>query len=333
MQAIVQDTYGSADALELREIPTPAVGADDVLVRVRAASVHPDVWHVLTGRPYVLRVMGAGLRRPRNPVPGTDVAGRVEAVGPRVTRFRPGDEVFGECVRGHQWHNGGAFAEYAAVRDRALARKPARLTFEQAAAVPTSGLLALQGVRDQGGVQAGQRVLVNGAAGGVGSFAVQIARASGAVVTGVDVAEKLDVVRALADRVIDATHEDFTRTGARYDLIVDIPGNRSISECRRALTPSGTYVLIGHDGFGEAGRWFGSIGRFLGLLVRSPFVSQRISPRNTARTTDPLGVLAELVEAGELTPAVDRTFPLSEVPEAIRYLAAGRARGKVVVTI
>jgi NADPH:quinone reductase-like Zn-dependent oxidoreductase len=344
MRAIVQDAYGSPGVLELREIPMPAVGPDDVLVRVRAASVHPDVWHVLTGRPYVLRLMGAGLRRPRNPVPGTDVAGRVEAVGRSVTRFRPGDEVFGECVRGHQWHNGGAFAEYVAVRERALARKPARLTFEQAAAVPTSGLLALQGVRDQGGVQAGQRVLVNGAGGGVGSFAVQIAKASGAVVTGVDVTEKLDVVGALADRAVDATHEDFTRrrlvghgrprTGAPYDLIVDIPGNRPVSACRRALTPTGTYALIGHDGFGEsAGRWFGSIGRFLGLLVRSPFVSQRIGPRSTSRTTDPLGALAELIEAGELTPAVDRAFPLGEVPAAIRYLAAGRARGKVVVTV
>ena len=164
MLAIVQDSYGSADVLQLREIPAPVVGDREVLVRVRAASVHPDVWHVLTGRPYVLRIMGAGVRRPRNRVPGTDVAGRVEAVGRRATRFRPGDEVFGECVRGHQWHNGGAFAEYVAVRERALARKPARLTFEQAAAVPTSGLLALQGVRDQGGVLAGQRVLVNGAA-------------------------------------------------------------------------------------------------------------------------------------------------------------------------
>ena len=251
MLAIVQDSYGSADVLQLREIPTPVVGDREVLVRVRAASVHPDVWHVLTGRPYVLRIMGARVRRPRNRVPGTDVAGRVEGVGRSATRFRPGDEVFGECVRGHQWHNGGAFAEYVAVRERELARKPARLTFERAAAVPTSGLLAMQGVRDQGGVQAGQRVLVNGAGGGVGSFAVQLANASGAVVTGVDVAEKLDVVRAAgADRVIDATHEDFTRTGARYDLIVDVPGNRPISECRRALTPSGTYVLIGHDGFG-----------------------------------------------------------------------------------
>lgn len=252
MKAIVQERYGSPDVLELREIDEPAVKDDEVLVRVRATSLHPDVWHVLHGRPYVLRIMGAGLRRPKNPVPGTDLAGRVEAVGTAATRFRPGDEVFGESAKGHQWHNAGAYAEYAAVPEDVLEPKPANLTFEQAAAVPTSGSIAYQGVRLQGRVQAGQRVLINGAGGGVGSFAVQLAKAFGAEVTGVDRGRKLDVIRSIgADHVIDHTREDFTRTGERYDVIVDIPGNRTIADCRRALTPKGAYVLIGHEGFGR----------------------------------------------------------------------------------
>lgn len=335
MKAIFQDKYGSPDALELREIDIPAVKDDEVLVRVHAASVHPDVWHVVLGRPYVLRIMGAGLLKPKNSVPGTDVAGHVESVGKSVTRFQPGDEVFGETLTRNQWHNGGAYAEFVSVREEALALKPANLTFEQAAAVPSTGFIAVQGVRDQGRVQAGQRVLINGAGGGVGTFAVQLAKAYGADVTGVDTTTKLDMVRSLgADQVIDYTQEDFTKSGEVYDLIVDIPGNHSFSDCRRALTPKGTYVLIGHDGFGDSGgRWIGSLGQFLKLVVKSPFVSQRMSPRISLDTNDRLVVLKQLIEDGKITPVIDRTFPLSEVPQAIRYLEGGQAQGKVVITM
>ena len=269
MKAIVQDRYGSPDDLELREIDEPVAGDDEVLVRVRAASVHADVWHAVRGQPYVLRIMGAGLRRPKNPVPGTDLAGHVEAVGRNVTRFRPGDEVFGQSVGANLWGNGGTYAEYAAVREARLELKPANLTFEQAAAVLTSGPIAVQGLRDEGRVQPGQRVLINGAGGGVGTIAVQLAKAYGADVTAVDGTAKLDMLRSIgADQVVDYTQEDFTRSGERYDLILDIPGNHPWSDLRRALTPEGTYVLIGHDQYGAAGRrWIGSLGRFFKLLV------------------------------------------------------------------
>ena len=335
MKAIVQDKYGSLDVLELREIDKPVVKDDEVLVRVHAASVHPDVWHVVRGLPYVLRIMGAGLLKPKNRVPGTDVAGHVEAVGKNVTQFQPGDEVFGESVRGHQWHNGGAYAEYVSVPEDALALKPANLTFEQAAAVPTSGFIALQGLRGEGQVQPGQKVLINGAGGAVGTFAVQLAKAYGADVTGVDSTRKLDMVRSIgADHVIDYTQEDFTHGVERYDLILDIPGNYSLSDCRRALTPKGTYVLIGHDHFGASGgHWMGSLPRTLKLVVLSPFVSQLPRLRTSMATKDPLGVLKEFIEAGKITPVIDRAYPLSEVPEAIRYLEEGHARGKVVISV
>jgi NADPH:quinone reductase-like Zn-dependent oxidoreductase len=262
------------------------------------------------------------------------VAGQVASVGRKVTRFKPGDEVFGETLRGHQWHNGGAYAEYVAAPQKTLELKPANLTFEQAAAVPTSGLIALQGVRYQGHVRPGQKVLINGAGGGVGIFAVQLAKAFGAEVAGVDGTGKVDMVRSLgADRVIDYTKEDFTQRSERYDVIVDIPGNRSASDVRRSLTRDGTYVLIGHDAFGGSGRrWIGGIGQFLRLQVLSPFVSQRMAPRVSKDTKAPLAVLKELIEAGKVTPVIDRTFPLSEVPEAIRYLEGGNARGKIVIT-
>jgi NADPH:quinone reductase-like Zn-dependent oxidoreductase len=334
VRAIVQEGYGSPDVLRLREIERPAIADDEVLVRVHAASVHPDVWHLMTGRPYFLR-LAAGLRRPRKRVPGTDVAGRVEAAGARVTRFAPGDEVFGEIVRGYQWDNGGAFAEYAAAPERTLAAKPAGLTFEQAAAVPTSALIAFRTVREEGALRPGQRVLVNGAGGGVGTFAVQIAKAHGAHVTAVDCAAKLDMLRSIgADRAIDYEREDFARVGERYDLIVDVPGNRSLADCRRALTRDGTYVLVGHDGYGRTrGRWLGSMGRFLAALALSTFVSQRMWPRAPFRVDDRIGAVAELIAAGKLAPVVDRTFPLAELPDAMRYLQEGRALGKVVVTI
>jgi NADPH:quinone reductase-like Zn-dependent oxidoreductase len=336
MKAIVQDKYGSPDyVLHLREIDKPLVGDDEVLVRVRAASVHPDVWHVLTGLPYVLRMMGAGLRRPKNPVPGTDAAGVVESVGKNVTRFQPGDEIFGETIRGHQWTNGGAYAEYATAPECALALKPANVTFEQAAAVPTSAIIALPALRGQGKIQAGRKVLVNGAGGGVGAVAVQLAKAFGADVTGVDSTAKLDMVRSIgADQVIDYTQEDFTRRAERYDLIFDIPGNHSLSDCRRALTPGGTYVLIGHDNYGNGmRRWVGLLPRMFKLMAMSPFVSQLPDIRfSMPDKKESMALLKELLEAGTLTPVIDRTYPLSEVPEAICYLQGGRARGRIIIT-
>ena len=336
MKAIIQDKYGSPDdVLQLREIDKPVVGDDEVLVRVRAASVHPDVWHVVTGRPYVLRLMGAGLLRPKNPVPGTDVAGHVESVGKNVTQFRPGDEVFGETLNGFQWANGGAFAEYVSVPQDALALKPKGISFEQAAAVSTSGLIALNNLQYPRKIQPGQSVLINGAGGGVGSIAVQLAKAYGARVTGVDSTKKLEMVRALgADHVIDYTKEDFTQLGERYDLIFDVASNLSLTDCKRALTPKGIYVLIGHDHYGDAGgRVFGSLPRFFKLFALSPFVSYLPEMSfSVPNKKDTMPVLKELLEAGKLTPIVDRVYPLSEVPEAIRYLQKGDARGKIVIT-
>jgi NADPH:quinone reductase-like Zn-dependent oxidoreductase len=335
MKAIVQDRYGSTDVLELREIERPIAKDDEVLVRVRATSVHPDVWHALRGVPYVLRIMGSGLRRPKNPVPGTDLAGVVESLGRNVTRFHMGDEVFGQSVGANLWGNGGTYAEYAAVPAARLQLKPANLTFEQAAAVLTSGPIAVQGIRDEGRVQPGQRVLINGAGGGVGTTAVQLAKAYGADVTAVDAPEKLEMLRSIgADRVIDYMQEDFTRSGKRYDLVLDIAGNHPWSDLRRALTPEGTYVLIGHDQYGGSGhRWFGSLGRFFKLMVISPFVSHLHPFRGAKDPGDRVVVLKELIEAGKVTPVIDRMFPLSEVPEAIRYLESGQAQGKVVITV
>jgi NADPH:quinone reductase-like Zn-dependent oxidoreductase len=340
MKAIVQEKYGSPyDVLNLKDIDKPVHKDDEVLVRVHMASVHPDVWHVVRGLPYVLRLMGAGLLKPKNRVPGTDVAGRVEVVGKDVTRFQPGDEVFGETIKGYQWTNGGAYAEYVSVPQDALALKPANVTFEQAVAVPTSGLIALQILPNEGRLQPGQSVLVNGAGGGVGALTVQIAKAYGAEVTGVDNPEKLEMVRSLgADHLIDYTKEDFSQGDERYDLIFDIPGNHPFSDCRRVLTPEGRYVLIGHDRFGQgAGRWFGSVPRVLKLVAFSPFVSQLPTPNFSTFSIpgkkNQMAILQGLLEAGKLIPVVDRTYPLREVPEAIRYLAEGDAQGKVVITL
>ena len=335
MKAIVQEAYGSPDLLELKDIETPAVGAREVLVRVHAASLHPDVWHMVQGVPRVLRIMGAGLRRPKRRVPGTDLAGVVESVGAGATRFGPGDEVFGKTVAANSWRNGGAYAEYASVGEDRLEPKPSTITFEQAAAAPDSGTIAIQGLRDEGRLQPGQRVLVNGAGGGVGTFSVQIAKAFGAEVTAVDASEKLDVLRSIgADHVVDHTREDFTRGGERYDLILDIPGNHPFTAIRRALTPEGTYVLIGHDAYGRFGRrWIGSMGRFAKLLVVSPFVRQLPGLRGAKDPGDRLRVLRELLEARKVTPVIDRTFALSEVPAAVRYLEEGRVKGKIVITI
>ncbi len=336
MKAIVQDKYGPPDdVLQLREIDKPAIGDDEVLVRVRAASVHPDVWHVVTGRPYVLRLMGAGMLRPKNRVPGTDVAGLVESVGKDVALFGPGDEVFGETHTKLQWRNGGAYAEYVSVPQDALAHKPSGITFEQAAAVPTSGFIALHNLQSGGQIQPGQSVLINGAGGGVGTIAVQLAKAYGARVTGVDSTEKMEMVRSLgADCVIDYTQEDFTRRGERYDLILDVASNLSLTVCKRALMPKGVYVLIGHDHFGDAaGRILGSLPRVLRLVALSPFDSQLPDPKFSIPSKGAvMAVLKEFLEAGKLTPVVDRTYPLKEVPEAMRYLQGGRACGKIIIT-
>jgi NADPH:quinone reductase-like Zn-dependent oxidoreductase len=335
MKAIVQDRYGPPEVLRLAEVDRPQVGDDEVLVRVRATSVHPDVWHVVSGLPYVLRLMGAGVRRPKQRVPGTDLAGQVEAVGRNVTRFRPGDEVFGESIRGYQWRNGGTFAEYAAAPQEALAHKPERVTFAQAAAVPTAGLIVLQNLPDRTWLRPGRRVLVNGAGGGVGAIALQLCKAYGAEVTGVDHPAKLDMIRSLgADRVIDYTREDFTTGEERYDLIFDVPGNHPFARCRRVLAPDGKYVLIGHQRFDESGRrWLGLLPHFFRLMALSAVVRQL--PRPTASMLDKqegMASLREALERGELTPVVDRIFPLAQAAEAIRYLAAGGATGKVVLT-
>ncbi len=335
MRAILQTGYGSVDDLELDEVPRPEPAADEVLVRVRAASVHPDVWHVVAGRPAVLRLMGSGVRRPRERVPGTDVAGVVESVGSAVTRFRPGDEVFGETVRGVQWRNGGAFAEYATAPEDGVALKPSDVSFEEAAAVPTAGLIALNNL-PQRRVPSGSRVLVNGAAGGVGAFAVQLAKAYGAEVTGVDHARKLALVRSLgADRVIDYTSEDFTRSGEQWDLVLDVPGNHPFRAVRRALDLRGSYVLIGHDAFGATGhRWLGSIPRVLGLVARSAVTPQlRGGSFASPDKRLSMGTLAEMLERGQLRVVLDRTFPLSQTPQALRHLMSGQPVGRVVVRV
>jgi NADPH:quinone reductase-like Zn-dependent oxidoreductase len=323
MKAIVRDRYGSPDVLELREIERPIVGPDDVLVRVHAAGLDQGVWHFMTGLPYLFRLAGIGLRAPKNPLLGYDLAGRVEAVGGNVTRFRPGDEVFGT--------GRGSFAEHACARMDRLAPKPASLRFEQAAAVPISGYAALQAVRDHGQVRSGQRVLIIGAGGGVGTFAVQLARAFGADVTGVCSTSKTDLVRSLgADHVIDYTRDDITNGRDRYDVILDIAGNRRLSQLRRALAPAGTLVIVGGDG---GGRWLGGIDRQLRAQLLSPFVRQKLGTFISKERNEDLEALREFLEAGTITPVVERTFPLSEVPEAIRFLRAGRVRGKVVITI
>ena len=323
MKAIVQDRYGSPDVLELREIDRPVIGDDDVLVRVHAAGVDQGVWHEVAGLPYMFRIAGIGVRAPKNPVPGHDVAGNVEAVGEKVTGFQPGDEVFGTCR--------GAFAEYASARADRLAPKPANLSFAQAAAVPTSAATALQALRDKGKVRAGQRALVIGAGGGVGTFAVQLAKAYGAEVAGVCSTAKTELVRSLgADQVIDYTREDFADGANRYDIILDIAGNRSVSHLRRALAREGTLVIVGGEG---GGKWFGGIDRQLRAQVLSLIVRQKLGTLIAIARKEDLQVLREFLEASTVKPVVDRTFALSEVAEAIRYLRDGRARGKVVVTV
>jgi NADPH:quinone reductase-like Zn-dependent oxidoreductase len=322
MKAIVQDKYGSAEVLETRDIDRPEIGDDQVLVRVRAAGVNPADWAVMNGLPYVARPV-YGLRKPKNPVRGTDVAGIVEAVGASVTRFQPDDEVFGS--------SDGSYADYSVAAEDALALKPANLTFEQAAAVPMAGLVALQAVRDHGGVEAGQKVLINGASGGIGTFAVQIARTLGAEVTGVCSTRNVDLVRSIGgDHVIDYTQEDFTRGEQRYDFILDNVANHSLSELRRALAPTGTLVP---NGGGFDNRWFAGGGRVISANVLSRLVTHKLRPFLVSYNLEDLVALKELIEADKLTPVIDHTYPLSETPQAITYVGEGHARGKVVVTV
>jgi NADPH:quinone reductase-like Zn-dependent oxidoreductase len=327
MKAIRYDRYGPPDVLELRDVDMPAVGGDDVLVRVRAASVNPLDWHFVRGTPYLVRMV-AGLSRPRASASGlgADMAGSVEAVGKNVTEFRPGDEVFGGL------EDRGTLAEYISIRqDAVVLKKPANMTFEQAASVPVAAFTALQALRDKGQIQPGHKVLVNGASGGVGTFAVQIAKAFGAEVTGVCSTANVEMVASIgADQVVDYTREDFTRAGRRYDLLIDIAGNRTLSQTRRVLVPKGVLVAVGGP---DKGRWIGPLGRTARMALLSPAVSQRMVFFLAHQNKGDLAVLRELLETGKVTPVIDRTYPLSEVAEAICYLEKGHARGKVAITV
>ena len=326
MKAITQDRYGGLEVLELNDIDQPVPTDDQVLVGVRAAGLHRGDWHVLTGLPYLIRVVvpTLGLRRPKTPVLGMDLAGTVAAVGDTVTRFRPGDQVFG-------WTD-GAFAQYAVAPADQLAHMPVNLSFEQAAAVPTSGFAALQGLRDVGQVQPGQRVLVIGAAGGVGSFAVQLAKAFGAEVTGVASTSQLELVASIgADQVIDYTRTDVTDGTRHWDLILDTAGHRPLSRLRRALTPRGTLVIIGSEG---RGRWLGGFDRNLRAVALSPLVGQRLRMLSSRPGQADLQVLGELLAAGRLTPVIGHRYPLAQVPEAFRQMVQGhQSGGKIVISV
>jgi NADPH:quinone reductase-like Zn-dependent oxidoreductase len=321
MQAIVHERYGRPQVLELRQVDKPVIEDDQVLVRVHASSVNPVEWYGVTG-PYFLR-FGNGLRTPKDPTVGADLAGRIEAVGRDVTELQPGDEVFGA--------SGGSWAEYAAARAEKLTRKPANVSFEEAAAVPIAGITALQALRDHGHVQPGQKVLINGASGGVGTFAVQLAKAFGADVTAVCSMRNLEQARSLgADRVVDYTQEDFTNRGERHDLMLDIAGSRSFLACRRALTPEATLVVIGGP---MKYRGLGPLPHIAGTMVKSRGRSQKVVFFVAKINTEDLGVLKELLEAGKVRSVIDREYPLSEASEALSYLGEGHARGKVVITV
>ena len=325
MKAIVYCDYGLAN-LKLENIEKPIPNDDQLLVKVRAASVNPYDWHFIEGTPKIMRLMGVGLRKPKNTQLGVDFAGTIEAVGKNVTQFKPGDDVFGG--------RGGAFAEYVCRRaEGAVALKPASITFEQAASVNIAGITALQAIRDKGKVQPGQKVLINGASGGVGTFAVQIAKSFGADVTGVCSTRNVDLVRSLgADHVIDYTKEDFAKGTERYDVILDNVPNHSLSECRHILNPKGKYVMIGGGGPNDS-RWIGPFGRVIHALLVSPFISQKMGMMMADANQKDLTVLADMMQSGKVKPVIDRTYKLSEVPAAIAYLEEGHARGKVVITI
>jgi NADPH:quinone reductase-like Zn-dependent oxidoreductase len=323
MRAVIQHRYGDAGTLREERIALPEVTGHEVLVRVRAAGLDRGTWHLMTGKPYLMRIAGMGLRGPKDRVPGRDLAGTVEATGSEVSRFAVGDEVYGV--------GRGTFAEYAVAGEDKLARKPVSLSFEQAAVVPISAGTALQALTDQGRLEPGQTVLVIGASGGVGSYAVQLAKALGAEVTGVASTAKLDLVRSLgADHVIDYTREDWADGTRRYDLVLDIAGNPGLSRLRRALTPAGTAVLVGGE---DGGSLTGGMNRQLRALLLSPFVGQRFAMLVAKERASDLDRLADFLDAGTVTPTVDRTYPLDRVPEAMRLLAAGQVRGKVAITL
>jgi NADPH:quinone reductase-like Zn-dependent oxidoreductase len=323
MAAVVQDRYGDAGVLHQERIGVPEVAENEVLVRVHAAGLDRGTWHLMTGKPYLMRVAGMGFRGPKDRVPGRDLAGVVEAVGSAVTRFAVGDEVYGV--------GRGSFAERAVASEDQLARKPVRLSFEQAAVVPTSAATALQALTEQGRIQAGQSVLVVGASGGVGSYAVQLAKALGARVTGVASTAKLDLVRALgADEVLDYTRDDYADGTQRYDLILDIAGNPGLARLRRALTPEGTAVIVGGE---DGGNLTGGMNRQLRAMLVSRFVGQRLAWFIAKQRASDLERLTAFIEAGQVTPSIDRTYPLDRVPEAMRHLEAGQVRGKVAITI
>src|SRR5664280_734124 len=322
MRAIVQDRYGPAEVLRSARIPRPVIADHEVLIRVHAAGLDRGTWHLMTGTPYLMRAIGFGFRRPKNRVPGIDVAGTVVAVGSAVSKFRVGDEVFGMSR--------GSFAEYAAAREDKLAHKPANASFEQAATVGISGGTALQAL-EAGRVQPGQRVLIIGASGGVGSFAVQLAKAAGAEVTGVCSTQKLDLVTGLgADHVVDYTRADFADGVHHYDLIIDIAGNSPLSRLRRALTPTGTAVIIGGESKGNV---TGGIDRQLRAMLLTPFIGQRLTGLASKERASDSEVLADHIAAGTVTPSIDRTYPLDQVPAAIRHLEAGKVKGKIAITI
>ena len=322
MKAMVYDRYGSPDVLELRDVERPDVTDDGVLVRVQAASVNPVDWHMLTGAPYLVRIE-AGLRKPKREGLGVDFAGTVEAVGGSVTEFQPGDEVFGA--------RNGALAEYVCVR-KAVAHKPENVTVEQAAAAPVAAISALQGLRDKGRIQAGQQVLINGASGGVGTFAVQIAKSFGAEVTGVCSTRNVEIARSIgADHVIDYTQEDFTRNGRRYDLVLDIAGNRSWSELERVLSKRAAVVVVGGP---KTNRFVGPLGQALKLRLASLGGSRRVAAPFLAKMNkEDMAVLQNLLAEGKVTPVIERRYELSEVPEALSYLGEGHAQGKIVINV
>ncbi len=322
MQAVVYHDYGSPDVLKCEEIEKPTAGDDEVLIRIRAASVNPYDWHFMRGTPYLVRVV-SGLRKPKNRQLGVDVAGQVEAIGRNVTQFKPGDEVFGVSQ--------GAFAEYACASEATLVTKPDNVTFEQAASVPIAAFTALQALRDKGQIQPGQRVLINGASGGVGTFAVQIAKSFGADVTGVCSTRNVEMVRSIgADQVVDYSQEDFTKSGQRYDILLDCVGNHSLLSCRSVLTPQGICIMAG----GSAGRWMiRAVARVVTALVLSQFVSQNLVMFLAKPNKKDLTIIRKLMAAGIVTPVIDKRYSLSEVSEAIRYLEQGHARGKVIITL
>lgn len=336
MKAIVQRGYGPPEELRLADLPRPQVADDAVLVRVRATSVHADIWHAVAGLPYLARATIIGLRHPKHPVPGIDLAGTVEAVGSAVSRFAPGDAVFGQVAPANkEWVNAGTFAEFAAAPEAVLARVPDNLSFEEAAAVPAPGLIALSNLHRAPDLREGDRVLVNGGGGAVGTIAMQIAKAAGAHVTGVDGPNKQEFMRSLgADDVVDYTRTDYTTADRRYHLIIDIPMNRPFSEVRRALDPDGTYIPIGHDDFGRTGKkWLGSIPAMLSLMVRTPFTRQLPNPTTRLDIGAQMETLADLARSGRLTPVIGRTYRLAEAPAALRYLMDGEPHGRVILTV